>query len=113
MPLDDWNRELAEWPQILQDAAHSAGTGSVIVAGDFNSTLDMRPFRDLVRDGYRDAAEQSGAGVTGTYPANLWVPPLLAIDHVLTYRGTANRVQTVELPGSDHRGLIAVAEIPH
>ena len=34
----------------------------MIVAGDFNSTTDMRPFRALLRNGYRDAAEQSGAG---------------------------------------------------
>ena len=97
-PLEDWNRELKHWPDIQRDAAKSAGGGCVITAGDFNSTFDMRPFRNLLRDGYRDAAERSGAGITATFPPAGWLPPLIAIDHVLTYQCTATSVKTVKLP---------------
>ena len=37
-----------------------AGAGAVIVAGDFNATYDMAPFRRLLDEGYRDAGEQAG-----------------------------------------------------
>jgi hypothetical protein len=45
-----------------------ADRGSVVVAADVNSTTDMRPFRALLHDGYRDDAEQSGAGIKPTLP---------------------------------------------
>jgi hypothetical protein len=48
----------------------------VILAGD--------EFRRLLRDGYRDSAGQAGAGLTRTHPADIFLPPLLAVDHVLT-----------------------------
>lgn len=112
MPLTDWNRDYEQLPGLLHDLAATAGTGCVIVAGDFNGTFDLRPFRRLLRDGYRDAAEQTGAGFTATYPANTWPPPLLAIDHVLTYQCTATSVNRVRLPGSDHKGLTSVVKIP-
>ena len=41
----------------------------VVVAGDFNATYDMAPFRKLLTNGYADAAEQSGAGLLRTFPA--------------------------------------------
>jgi endonuclease/exonuclease/phosphatase (EEP) superfamily protein YafD len=112
MPLKDWNRDYKKLPAELRDLAATAGTGCVIVAGDFNSTFDLQPFRRLLSAGYRDAAEQTGAGITATYPANSWRPPLLAIDHILTYQCTATSVNTVRLPGSDHKGLTSVVEIP-
>lgn len=111
-PLDDWNRELGEWPQVLRDASKEADQGCVVTAGDFNSTYDMRPFRNLLRDGYRDAAEQSGAGFTPTYPANMAIPPLIGIDHLLTYQCAAASLRTVRVPGSDHLGLISTIEVP-
>lgn len=109
-PVDQWNRELGALPHELREAA---GSGCVVVAGDFNSTLDMRAFRRLLDGGYRDAADQTGAGITATYPADhAYVPPLVAIDHVLTQRCTATSVDVVELPGSDHRGLVVNITIP-
>jgi endonuclease/exonuclease/phosphatase (EEP) superfamily protein YafD len=111
-PIGIWERELRSAPQILSDAARSAGAGCVIVAGDFNATYDMKPFRDLLRDGYRDGAEQSGSGITTTYPANSAVPPFMGIDHVLTHQCAATSVDVVRLPGSDHRGLRSTIEVP-
>ncbi len=40
------------------------------VGGDYNSTTDMRQFRDLLTDGYHDAVEQTGSGFAPTFPAD-------------------------------------------
>jgi endonuclease/exonuclease/phosphatase (EEP) superfamily protein YafD len=111
-PVDDWRSDLRRLPHTLLEVAESAGSGAVVVAGDLNSTIDMRPFRALLRNGYRDAAEQSGAGIAPTYPADWRLPPLLAIDHILTRSCTATSLRTSMLPGSDHRALIATVHIP-
>jgi endonuclease/exonuclease/phosphatase family metal-dependent hydrolase len=71
----------------------------------------MAPFRNLLTNGFSDAAAQSGAGITRTFPADSSVPPLLGIDHVLTYNATATDVQTVRVPGSDHLGLLAMIRL--
>jgi endonuclease/exonuclease/phosphatase (EEP) superfamily protein YafD len=112
MPLTDWNRDYTRLPTALDNIARTAGSGCVIAAGDFNATVDLRPFRRLLTNGYRDAADQTGAGITATYPANSWVPPVLAIDHVLTRQCAATSVRTLSLPGSDHRGLASEVQIP-
>lgn len=110
-PIDGWRRDLARLPVTLLELAEHAGGASVIVAGDFNSTTDMRPFRNLLRNGYRDAAEQSGAGLKPTFPADWRLPALIAIDHILTRSCTATSLRTVKIPGSDHRGLVATVVI--
>lgn len=109
-PIDAWRSDLAKLPATLAQLAKDAG--AVIVAGDFNSTTDMRPFRHLLGDGYRDAAEQAGAGLTRSYPNRRWAPPLLGIDHILVYDCAATSAQTISIPGSDHRGLVATIDVP-
>jgi len=111
-PIDAWRRDLDRLPVTLSEVGEQAGAGSVIVAGDVNSTTDMRPFRALLRNGYRDAAEQSGAGFKATFPANSRLPPFIAIDHVLTRNCTAASLGTLKVPGSDHLGLVMTIAIP-
>jgi endonuclease/exonuclease/phosphatase (EEP) superfamily protein YafD len=110
--IDDWRRDLDRLPATLAEVAEHTVNGCVIVAGDLNSTTDMHPFRGLLRDGYRDAAEQSGAGIEPTFPANARVPPFIAIDHILTRNCTATSLRAMKIPGSDHRGLVATVMIP-
>jgi endonuclease/exonuclease/phosphatase (EEP) superfamily protein YafD len=83
----------------------------VIVAGDFNATVDMKPFRRLLHNGFRDAAEQSGAGLVATYPADSAIPPLIGIDHILTFNSTARDARSVRIPGSDHLGVMAYVDV--
>jgi endonuclease/exonuclease/phosphatase (EEP) superfamily protein YafD len=109
--VEDWRRDIDLLPTALRDADQWAAGGSVIVAGDFNSTLDMRPFREALL-GYSDAADQAGAGFTPTFPGKNWIPPLFAIDHVLTRRCTAVEVYTAAIAGSDHRALVTTVRIP-
>jgi endonuclease/exonuclease/phosphatase (EEP) superfamily protein YafD len=111
-PVDDWLRDLRRMPDTLLEEAEAAGSGAVVVAGDLNSTFDMRPFRALLRNGYRDAAAQSGAGIAPTFPAGRRLPPFLALDHILTRGCTATSLRTIMLPGSDHRALVATLQIP-
>jgi endonuclease/exonuclease/phosphatase (EEP) superfamily protein YafD len=111
-PLQYFRDDIARFPTTLQAAARDAGSGAVIVAGDLNSTYDMRPFRRLLDEGYRDAAEQAGAGLTASFPSQPWWGPLVGIDHVLVHNCTATAAQTVPVPGSDHRGLSTVIEVP-
>lgn len=111
-PLQIFGDDMAKFPATLRDLARDAGSGAVIVAGDLNSTIDMQPFRKFLDEGYRDAGEQVGAGLTRTYPSKPWRKPMIGIDHVLVYNCVASSARTVPLPGSDHRGLATTIEIP-
>lgn len=111
-PIDGWRREMTVLPKTLAALAKSAGAGAVIVAGDFNATHDMLPFRRLLDDGFRDAAEQSGAGLAATFPADGPTPAIIQIDHILTRNAAATAAQTVRVPGTDHLGVLAEVHIP-
>lgn len=108
----EWRGGMAAAKVQLDSFARIAGPAAVIIGGDYNSTPDMRQFRDLLTNGYRDAVEQSGSGFASTFPANRKYPPVITIDHVLTRNATASAVRTVEVPGSDHRALLATLRVP-
>ena len=110
--IGSWHEDLAAFPGFLDDLASQSGDGTAVVAGDFNSTLDMRPFRALLTGGYQDAAQQAGDGRNLTFPANRPYPPVLGIDHVLTRNATAASTKTVELPNTDHRALLVTVMVP-
>ncbi|MCW2538583.1 MAG: hypothetical protein JWN95_308 [Frankiales bacterium] len=108
-----WAEDIAALPGLLARSATTVGQrGSVILGADLNATYDSRQFRRCLAGGYHDAAEQSGAGITATFPAQGRYPPLIAIDHVLTRNAQATSVHTVFIPGSDHRALIAAVRLP-
>jgi endonuclease/exonuclease/phosphatase (EEP) superfamily protein YafD len=105
--IEGWRTDLATLPSVLRDLDAWSDGSAVIVAGDFNSTRDMRPFRDGLA-GYADAAEQAGATYSATFPdSRRWTVPLFVIDHVLTLRCTATEVHTAGIASSDHRALVA------
>jgi endonuclease/exonuclease/phosphatase (EEP) superfamily protein YafD len=107
-----WRNGITATKAELDDLAGAAGPAAVIVAGDFNSTPDMRQFRDLLTGGYRDAVQQTGAGFAPTFPSRTWHPPLIAIDHVLTRQAAATSIRTIYVRGSDHRSPLATVEVP-
>ena len=88
--------------------------GPVILAGDFNATLDHWALRRLLRLGYVDAASQVGNGLSPTWgPQPGRRPALLAIDHFLDrWRCTVLSTSTHVLPGSDHRAVYAELRLP-
>jgi len=110
--VDDWRLGMASAKEQLAFFGRVADPAAVIIGGDYNSTPDLRQFRDLLADGYRDAVEQTGAGFAPTYPSNRWYPPVITIDHVLTRNAAATSIRTVDIPGSDHRALLATIQVP-
>jgi endonuclease/exonuclease/phosphatase (EEP) superfamily protein YafD len=112
-PIAGWHHDFDQLPTTLNALATQANGAPVIVGGDFNATIDMLPFRDLLTNGYRDAAEQAGAGRELTYPANRRrLPPFMGLDHFLTRDCTATTTRTVEIPGSDHLAVLATIMMP-
>ncbi|MEZ0359002.1 endonuclease/exonuclease/phosphatase family protein [Mycobacterium sp. SA01] len=107
-----WRGAMAVAKVQLATYTRIAGPAAVIVGGDYNSTPDMREFRDFATNGFRDAVEQSGSGFAPTFPSTAWYPPLITIDHVLTRNAAASSVQTIEVPGSDHRALLGTILVP-
>lgn len=101
--------------RVLRDAVADV-RGPQLVAGDFNATRDVAPFRALLEAGLADAADEvglaGGAWPGLTWPADATVPPVMRLDHVLVsprhFAVTATR--TVSVDGTDHRGVLAVLE---
>ena len=110
--IDRWFREMARTKAQLDNLGSAAGPGAVIVGGDYNSTPDVRQFRNLLADGYRDAVEQAGSGFAPTFPSGTWYPPVIAIDHVLVRKATAASVRTADIKGSDHRAVLVTVQVP-
>jgi endonuclease/exonuclease/phosphatase (EEP) superfamily protein YafD len=84
----------------------------VIVAGDFNATLDHSVFRSAIA-GCADAAEQAGEGLTATWSTRWprWLGP--QIDHVLVTGGITTETLSVhDVPGSDHRAVLTRLRLP-
>jgi len=99
-----WADELSRLREILD---RSPADRPVIAGGDFNATHDHAQFRAMVSGRFGAAAEQAGAGRLVTYPTDKRWPPLVGIDHILVAGGRAVSVETTDLPGADHRALVA------
>ena len=108
--------DAAAWRADLDavgDVAAGWTAGPIVVAGDFNATLEHEPLRRLLADAaLADAAVQAGAGWLPTFPARHGLP-LVGLDHILVGGGVqAHAVWSVKVDGSDHRGLVARISMP-
>jgi endonuclease/exonuclease/phosphatase family metal-dependent hydrolase len=84
-----------------------------VLAGDFNATLDHAAFRDVLRLGYADAAQQTGNALAPTWGIPGTDSALLPLDHVLVSPGCAVRAFSVHaVPRSDHRAVYAEIQLP-
>ena len=108
---------MQSWRDDLQWLADQCGDGNVIMAGDFNATVDH--MTGLGVDGgtlghCADAAVETGNGALGTWSSQ--VPAILGapIDHVMAtshWRATGSLVlRALDDSGSDHRPLIVQYE---
>ena len=111
-PVTPLHDDLAFWEHSLRALPRATPDGGLrILAGDFNATLDHHLLRDLIGSGYADAADASGIGLQGTYPAQRLLR--IAIDHVLVDRRARVTSASVHvIPGSDHRALVARIRLP-
>lgn len=109
--------DMEHWRESLQWLADQCASDSVIMAGDFNATVDNMD--RLGVDGAdlglcRDAAVATGTGAVGTW-STAW-PALLGtpIDHVLAtdaWTPTGSVVLgSLDASGSDHRPLVVQLE---
>jgi len=109
------NWEMSNWRSDLDWLALQCSAGDVIMAGDFNSTVDHMSGRaasaGAVLGGCADAALARGSGGVGTWPT--FLPALLGspIDHVLATPNWRVLSMTVleseDAAGSDHRPILA------
>ncbi len=114
--------EMSNWRSDLDWLATQCTGDNVIMAGDFNATIDHMAGRaasdSAVLGRCHDAALSTGSAAVGTWPTS--IPPLLGspIDHVLAtpnWHVESMRIVTSEdAAGSDHRPIVAVlsTEIP-
>lgn len=100
----------AEWAKDWRaiNRAVAAVRGTLMVAGDFNATLDHRPVRDLLDQDLRDAAERANSGWQPTWPGLPGLAGIITIDHVVhDARFDAISTVTARVAGTDHRALVA------
>lgn len=113
-PIDA--RNVVSWRAQLDELARVAEkeTGPIVLAGDFNATLDHAPLRRLVASGLRDAFLEAGSGYGATWPRwNGVIPPLMRLDHVLVSAPiSVVSVVTQTSAGSDHRRLLVDLALP-
>jgi len=89
-------------------------SGALIMAGDFNATLDHAPMDALVSSGMRDAFNEAGRGMGATWPQSSGpLPPLMRLDHVLVSdKVVVMNAEVQANPGSDHRRLSVELALP-
>lgn len=108
---------MQEWRDDLQWLADQCAADDVIMAGDFNATIDHM-LRMGVDGGHlgrcRDAAVLTGSGAAGTWPAQVPVLVGSPIDHVMAtdaWEVSGSVVLTsMDDAGSDHRPLVVQLE---
>ena len=79
--------------------------GPQMLVGDLNSTPIWPAYRRLISE-FNDAAGSGGEPIRRTWGPTAGAPRLLRIDHALTRRMEAQRVQVVGIAGSDHSGVL-------
>ncbi len=83
----------------------------MVVAGDFNATLDHAAFREALGE-CRSVAAKVGKGLDGTWPAHRPAVLRTQIDHVVVTPGITPRgFATYDLDGSDHRAVVATIAV--
>jgi endonuclease/exonuclease/phosphatase (EEP) superfamily protein YafD len=101
-----WESDIAH---IARWCAESPGP---IVAGDFNATADNTAFRAVLRR-CRSAADGTGKGLVGTFPAGVPTWCGIQIDHVLVPEDArTTRFEVLPIAGSDHRAVLAGISLP-
>jgi len=101
-----WHEELA----LIR--SWCAGPVAPLVAGDFNATFDHPTLRAAL-GGCRSAADGTGRGLAGTFPARVprWLG--IQIDHVLVpAAAVTTRFEVLDLTGADHRAVLARVRLP-
>jgi endonuclease/exonuclease/phosphatase family metal-dependent hydrolase len=114
-PYPPQDHHVDQWTAALESLPSTGGGVPWVLIGDFNATLDHSQLREILDRGYRDAGEVAGEGLEPTWPADDWASrlPGVTIDHVLADSRLGIAGYSVEeLPGSDHRPVLAELVLP-
>ena len=107
-PTPPTEARIEQWAADMRRLPRAPRSGSRILAGDFNATLDHAALRAVLASGYTDAADSVGAGWRTTWPLGRRFPPPVTIDHVLVDRHwTTRSVRLLKLPRTDHAAVLA------
>jgi len=118
-PVSPVPGEMANWRQGLDWLAQRCGAGDdVIVAGDFNSTLDhyaglgtQTATGNADLGACHDGARAAGSAAVGTWPTSLPAQLGAPIDHVMASQGWTfvgfRVIGNEDGAGSDHRPIVA------
>jgi endonuclease/exonuclease/phosphatase (EEP) superfamily protein YafD len=113
-PAPPVSRRISRWQaahDLLEDWA-ARTRGPLVVAGDFNASVDHPGMRQLMAGGLRDAHEVAGAGRPPTWPRLRVLPPFVHIDHVLVRGLDVASAREVTIPRTDHAAVIADLVVP-
>lgn len=102
-------RRRAQLEALLEDRERRSGVPHAIF-GDFNSS-PIWPVYKRMSARYADGALEAGngkLGFRGTWPYMPWIgiKGLFRIDHCFLWKLSAERAHVMEIPGSDHLGLL-------
>ena len=100
--IDGWHRDLRTAEEVGRSVA-----GRTLLIGDLNASFWHPDFRRLLDAGFADANAIHGTGFSPSWPTTWVVPPFVRLDHALTAGGLVSTdVEDVDIPGSDHLGLV-------
>jgi endonuclease/exonuclease/phosphatase (EEP) superfamily protein YafD len=97
-----------QWSDDLATLALVDPRRPAVMTGDFNASWWHPEFRQLLASGWRDVHQIVGRGLSASWPVDRLVPPaFIRLDHGLVNDGlVVDRVIDLDIPGSDHRGLL-------
>jgi endonuclease/exonuclease/phosphatase (EEP) superfamily protein YafD len=104
-------RAIGTWQAGLDALPSPDEPGLQLLLGDFNATLDHDAFREILDQGYDDAGELTGGGLTPTWPdipkPFRYLP--VTIDHLVCEADSCGTTEyeVLDLEGSDHRPVYA------
>lgn len=109
---DGWLDDLAKLGALHVDEP-------AVMTGDFNASWWHPELRRILADGWRDAHVATGRGLSCSWPTERWHrlfkwhPPFVRLDHALLSDDLdLVAVTDVDVPGSDHLGLVVRVAIP-
>lgn len=104
-PISDfaaWRRD----HELAVDIARTTDRPTLLI-GDLNTSYWHPDFRDMLDAGWVDAHIALGDGFSTSWPTTWIVPPFVRLDRALTTGGLVSTdVDDVEIPGSDHHGIV-------
>ncbi len=108
---EQWHADISRLTQLIGDGTARTDVPTIVM-GDLNSSTFHGTFRSVVNAGLLDSSLELHHGAHTTFPSSwMLVPPMIEIDHVLHTRElTATSMSAVQIPRTDHRGLIATIE---